>query len=611
MYLSVYQKALLPHYGTLALEKICEHNSVSVVSVREPGGAFNYPGHAKLKRDLFVAANPSAVFHKSPTQAARESTIDGTGEARGSITPELVIAICGPIGSPLHDASDQIGKALQDFGYRTAHLRLSNFIRANADESEIAQQSTFDEIKSLIATGDRLRLTYGKDILAKLAIANISADRMKAFGEFSDAANEAMTPQQNQIRSQRVCHVIDSIKNTAELELLRMIYGSALFAIGVFSPLEVRRKNLEQPGKLEPEQTKSLIDIDSGEEFDHGQSVRDTFPKCDFFLRIDHAVVGTTRHAAIGQLVEKTLRFFSLIFKTAVVTPTPEETAMYSAASAARNSACLSRQVGAAVTTSAGELLSVGWNDVPRSGGGLYGKPSIASTMRLAPAFNTEERCFSQDKARCHNDTEKAEIASKLVDSLVAAGLVAAERKGDAVNTVLSDSRVKDLIEFSRAVHAEMHAILGASRVAGDRVVGGQIFVTTYPCHSCARHIVAAGIAEVHYIEPYRKSLASRLHDDALSESIDSQGKVRLLQFDGVAPRRFIDVFESNGRKKDGVLNLKSTFEAVPATHASLRAIPRLEEVVVAEISSKKLKVTPLTSNEERNVQNPQSDSTT
>lgn len=538
---------------------------------------------------------PNSLPHKKEAM-----TIDGTGEARASITPELVIAICGPIGSPLHDAADQIGKALQDFGYRTEHLRLSNFIRANADEGEIVEASTFEQITSLIKAGDRLRESFGRDVLAKIAIANISADRRKSFGEFIDVANEGDTPAGNQIRSQRVCHVVDSIKNDAELDLLRMIYGSALFSIGVFSPLEVRRKNLEQPGKLAPEQTHVLIDTDSGEEFAHGQSVRNTFPKCDFFLRIDHAVVGATRATAIGQLVEKLMRFFGLIFKTDVVTPTPEETAMYSAASAARNSACLSRQVGAAVTTSAGELLSVGWNDVPRSGGGLYGKPSIASAMRLILDTDTrEERCFAQDKGECHNDAEKSEIAKKLVESLVSAGLIDSGQATDAVNTVLSDSRVKDLIEFSRAVHAEMHAILGASRVAGDRVVGGKIYITTYPCHSCARHIVAAGIQEVHYIEPYRKSLATRLHEDALSESIDAKGKVRLLQFDGVAPRRFIDLFESNGRKKAGVLNLSRAYEAVPATHASLRAIPRLEEVVVAEISSKKLKVPPLTGRDE------------
>ncbi len=207
-----------------------------------------------------------------------------------------------------------------------------------------------------------------------------------------------------------------------------------------------------------------------------------------------------------------------------------------------------------------------------------------------------DERCYAQIGSKCHNDFEKRTIAERIVQSLVQSSVLPEAGKDAAVKTILSDSRVKDLIEFSRAVHAEMHAILGASRVAGDRIVGGKIFVTTYPCHSCARHIVAAGITEVFYIEPYRKSLATRLHSDAMTEALDDSGRVRLLQFDGVAPRRFIDLFDSGSRKsKSGMLDLKKREEATPSTHVSLRAIPRLEEVVVAEISSKSLRLPELT----------------
>lgn len=86
-----------------------------------------------------------------------------------------------------------------------------------------------------------------------------------------------------------------------------------------------------------------------------------------------------------------------------------------------------------------------------------------------------------------------------------------------------------------------MHAILGASRVAGERILGGKIFVTTYPCHSCARHIIASGISEVYFIEPYRKSLALKLHSDAMTESvIETDEKVKLIQFDGVAQLGFL-----------------------------------------------------------------------
>ena len=253
-----------------------------------------------------------------------------------------------------------------------------------------------------------------------------------------------------------------------------------------------------------------------------------------------------------------------------------------------KNSACLSRQVGAAVTSSIGEILSVGWNDVPQSGGGLYGKPQL--NIKISDLLDEDHRCYAQSGAKCHNDAEKEVIATKIVESLISKSIIPEEKKLESVEVILNDTRVKDLIEFSRAVHAEMHAILGASRVAGERIINGKIFITTYPCHSCARHIVAAGISEVYYIEPYRKSLAMRLHFDSISETTESTKQIKLLQFDGVAPRRFIDFFEAGTRKsKLGMLHLKPSNEATPATHVSLRAIPRLEEVIVAEITNASL----------------------
>lgn len=534
-------------------------------------------------------------------QARPEKKVDSTKEAIASLTPELVVALCGPIGSPLHETARQIKHTLSEFGYTTEILRLSLVIRDNATEvgKPIDLSSKFDERRSLIAAGDELRGRFGNDILAKLAIAKISADRRKGYGEFNDKAAESKLPAKSQIINQRVCHVIDSIKNKAELDLLRLVYGDALYAVGVFSPLEVRRKNLQQPGELNKEDVEKLIDTDSGEEFSYGQSVRDTFPRCDYFLRVDYPLVPPSEDDANGQIVKKLRRLFGLIFRTTVETPTAEETAMYASASAARNSACISRQVGAAVTSRTGEVLAVGWNDVPRYGGGLYGKPPLDHSVDDRTA-KLDERCFALTGAKCHNDEEKKLVSELVVASLVAKSIIPTEKKVDAENAIRSDTRIKDLIEFSRAVHAEMHAILGACRVAGDRVVGGKLFVTTYPCHSCARHIVAAGISEIYFIEPYRKSLATKLHPDALSESVTEITKVRLLQFDGVAPRRFIDMFEAGDRKSHGVLRLRPKRDASPANQVSLKAIPRLEEAVIAELSSEQLQFPSLINAEDR-----------
>jgi len=95
---------------------------------------------------------------------------------------------------------------------------------------------------------------------------------------------------------------------------------------------------------------------------------------------------------------------------------------------------------------------------------------------------------------------------------------------------------------------------------------GGTLYCTTFPCHSCARHIVAAGLKEVVYLEPYTKSLALELHADALREisvkGRDGDGhesedpRVVLRLFTGFAPRRFAALFEKRRDLKDkqGVL---------------------------------------------------------
>lgn len=519
---------------------------------------------------------------------AEQSTINATQEIKDSVTPEIIIALCGPIGSPLHETAEQISFSLKKYGYKTYDIRLSDLIRINSKYTKINldESTKLKKFKSLITVGDKLREIYGSDILAKLAIAKISAERKKNFGEFDDIVNESSKGEASKIKNQKICHIIDSVKNSSELELLKSIYGKMIFSIGVFSPLEARRENLSKINSLSVEDIAELINTDSGEEFDHGQSVRDTFPKCDYFLRVDSGLAEPGNAEAKGQILSKLERFFKLIFRSSVISPTEEENAMYAATSAARNSACLSRQVGAAVTSSSGELLSTGWNDVPRNGGGLYGKQSIRLKV-----IDPDHRCYALKSRSCSNDAEKRILAEVVIDSLVQEKIISVKKREDAIQTILKNSRLKDLIEFSRAVHAEMHAILGASRVAGERILGGKIFVTTYPCHSCARHIIASGISEVYFIEPYRKSLALKLHSDAMTESvIETDEKVKLIQFDGVAPTRFLELFESGSRKsKAGVLELATEGAAMPVDSVSLKAIPKLEQVVIAEVDSNKL----------------------
>jgi len=108
----------------------------------------------------------------------------------------------------------------------------------------------------------------------------------------------------------------------------------------------------------------------------------------------------------------------------------------------------------------------------------------------------------------------------------------------------LGKTGIFDITEYGRAVHAEMEALLSCARV-GVSPAGGTLYSTTFPCHNCAKHIVAAGIAKVAYIEPYPKSRAFDLHSDAITSSRTSADDQRVVfePFVGIGPRRFIDLF--------------------------------------------------------------------
>ncbi len=502
-------------------------------------------------------ADTGAARAKALQQAPKASQ-GSSSELRSHHTPELVFALCGPIGSPLREVAAALQKLLKEgFDYDVEVVRLSAFI----EQLDGIQTPTaaFDRARDLIERGNNLRAKHGASILADMAISEIALRREQRDRDAGGA-----------FRPARVCHIIDSIKNEAELVALRLVYRDMLHCIGVFASVQERERRLTNSGMTAP-QLHQLMDQDSGEEISHGQTVRDTFPRSDYFLR--------SPPDAKGVIESRLQRYLNLVFSTEVITPTTAETAMYQATSAARNSACLSRQVGACVVDETGQILSIGWNDVPRFGGGLYvedGDPA------------NDKRC-ARWGGKCYNDDEKQGIAAEVAEALSKAGLLQGD-KAEAARTILK-SNVGKLIEFSRAIHAEMHAVLLASQTAGSRVKGSVLYCTTYPCHYCARHLVAAGIVAVYYIEPYRKSLAAKLHDDAITEIEGVTGKVKIIPYDGVAPNKYLELFgmKADQRKVAGQLKGSSPSVATPKSEVTLESVPTLEGLVVRRLREQSL----------------------
>jgi hypothetical protein len=115
---------------------------------------------------------------------------------------------------------------------------------------------------------------------------------------------------------------------------------------------------------------------------------------------------------------------------------------------------------------------------------------------------------------------------------------------------------VGDVTEFGRATHAEMSALVDAAR-RGVAVQGASFFTTTFPCHNCARHIIEAGIRRVVFIEPYSKSQALALHEDSMElvaahPPVGGSKKTQFEPFVGVAPRRYLELFDAHTRERWG-----------------------------------------------------------
>lgn len=266
-----------------------------------------------------------------------------------------------------------------------------------------------------------------------------------------------------------------------------------------------------------------------------GQRTRDAFQLADAFV----AVGSTEDRSTVDRLVD-------LLLGDPYQTPTRDEQGMFSAWGSRFRSSAAGRQVGSAIVDRFGEVVALGCNDVPKPGGGQYWANDGDDRRDFQLGFDA-------------NDRGKHGAASSLLAALRDAGWLAFELAKRPAQTLadealleggpLDGSELADLIEYGRIVHAEMAALMTAAR-SGRPVEECTLFTTTYPCHECARLIIAAGIRRVCFVDPYPKSRASELYDSMWGPG-GAAGTVLVEQFTGVSPRMFSTLFEASNRSKN------------------------------------------------------------
>lgn len=467
-------------------------------------------------------------------------------DTNNSDRPELVFALVGAAGTRLTDLGGALRAQLNLFDYQCHDIHLSKLLNGYSG-SRIAPTGggDYERIRHLQETGNEFR-TRSNDgaALARAAIVEIRKKRCELTGS-PDRPSSAQA------------YILHQLKHPQEVDLLRAIYGQSFVLLAGHAPRPARVKELakrlaktaNRSGQELEFESKAIeiITIDEAQD-DLGQNTRDTYPKADFFANL--GLPGG--ESALGHFVD-------LLFGHPYWTPSPEEYAMNQAHAVSLRSSDDNRQVGAAIVNLVrnhkdrivnADVVALGMNEVPRGGGGFYW---------VSESPDERDQWLSRYRDEDRAGEIKSGVLAELLEKLRTEGWlhegVSSKDSKELAETLLKKALKRtqfiNIGEFSRPVHGEMAAIIDAAR-RGVSINGLTMFVTTFPCHNCAKHIIAAGIKRVIYLEPYPKSRANYLHSEEMSlDSIDGKeedGKVVFSPFTGIAPRQYAQLFSMTQR---------------------------------------------------------------
>jgi len=476
---------------------------------------------SQVKTLLYPDEYPASEVHHAPEEPRQEEspeTKKGNTKVEsqylaGMFTDsEIIIGIVSAVGTEVTRVITPLKDRLKGFGYEVIEIKVSSLL------SGVKESKEYDRIKHLMTKGDSLRKESKNNAILAYGAAKLINEKRKSIGS-----------------TKKIAYIINSLKHPEEVGVLRKIYGQGFYLFGIHADKKRRLHYLTHDKGLTAPQASELAEIDEDENVSHGQRTRDTYHLSDFFINFgknDDYVKNTIQ------------RFLELMFSHPYRNPTFDEFAMFMAFSSSVRSGDLSRQVGAVIAKQQ-QILAAGANECPASGGGLYWAEVNTESGSVA------DKVGGKDYTR-NEDSNKAE-QNNIIESIVA-DIHHIDEIGDVdiekIKAVLEKSRIRDLTEFGRVVHAEMEAILSCGR-AGISCNEAALYCTTFPCHNCAKHIIAAGISRVVYVEPYPKSKALEFHSDSieLNTQLDDESdneQVSFEPFTGVGARRFLDFFSMN-----------------------------------------------------------------
>lgn len=469
--------------------------------------------------------------------------------ARG---PELVFALVNPIGTPVDEVRRELDGGLHAYGYEAEWVKLSDLLADHADRLGVGQVPMTPEhvrAERFMEIGDRL--CEEADSSAAVALEAVNKIRIRR----SEAASlDPPGGVEDPPALYRHAFILDSLKRPAEVRQLRQIYGDHLIVLSLQAGKQVRERTLREkisPYAVSMDATELNTKIDQLVRRDlddkskpHGQNILKTFPMGDVFVSVEN---DATRQ--IHRLLD--LLFGSPDYPV----PNNEEFGMHMAYLASTRSPELGLKVGAAILH--GEtVISMGMNAHPTEPSNSPAFDSSLTDVRqliLDTLNQLGDSCLTESVR-----TALSENPDAVVDSLMTGRL-----KG---------SRIASLTEFQPTVHAEMAAILEVIKSGKSLEAGSVVYVTTFPCHGCTKHLLRLGL-DVRYIEPYPKGRAQAMY------GVDAVAAFQ--PFTGVAPRRYQLLFTATEDRKD-IWGARKSWSATEKREAEPNVDPMIDHIGIS-----------------------------
>ncbi len=291
--------------------------------------------------------------------------------------------------------------------------------------------------------------------------------------------------------------VIDAIRNPFEALFFKERY-SAFYLMAINTNNKDRIHRLKKILNLNEQQ---LISIDQ-KEYENKLKGSENFYSQNLSKCIEFADIHLN-NPQIGESNFNTLKkqlawYISLIMHPGLVTPSRREHCMQVAYTAKLNSACLSRQVGAAVSDEYYNVKSVGWNSTAE------GQPPCAfrSAEHLIENEDPDAYSYYEKNDKKFRDLLREKYQPQ-IDSPEALKKLKGRNLSFCFKSIQNEIEKEKNQVHTRSLHAEENAFLQLAKYGGPGIAGGILFSTASPCELCAKKAYQLQMKKVYYIDPY------------------------------------------------------------------------------------------------------------